>query len=457
MNAHRCLPVIDGMPCTPVRTGMAVYLSLPPLSKRVDIITTSEILAQRDANEFAPFYQMFNLSVGHNCRETPNYNVHIVYGTVSHFAGDLLRTDFYLQTEIRGNRRYEAAIVDEVDSMFIDQRQHYTQLASLTPGYKSLNVILRFIFSFFQKFNITEKNEFVIRQSNGYFKVDALTFIRKKMADRELVRYSTYRQKYIDAKLPKWIKGAREALYDLILNVNYVISQDGRIVVVDYANTGVSHLNMHWSDGIHQFLELKHNLRMTPERMCDSFFSNVTLFKRYQPHLYGVTGTLGGKHARNFIRSVYQLDAFNGPKYIDSVFNTYPSQFSRTRTEWLNKLRIECHTVAITNHRAVLIICETICEAEDIQSSLRSQHPNLKSYLRSDLPEHVKPEEVHLGDVIVATNLAGRGTDLKTMTAVNDRGGLHVIVTFMPRNSRIEQQAFGRAGRQGQPGSARLI
>jgi preprotein translocase subunit SecA len=152
---------------------VAVYLSLPPLNKHVDIITTSEILAQRDADEFAPFYRMFGLSVDHNCYEpsvTPNYNVNIVYGTVVQFAGDLLRTDFYLQTEIRGNRPYDAAIVDEVDSMFIDQRQHYTQLASLTPGYKTLNIVLRFIYSYFQKYNITENNEFVIRQANGFSK-----------------------------------------------------------------------------------------------------------------------------------------------------------------------------------------------------------------------------------------------------------------------------------------------
>ncbi|CAF1327610.1 unnamed protein product, partial [Didymodactylos carnosus] len=186
---------------------------------------------------------------------------------------------------------------------------------------------------------------------------------------------------------------------------------------------------MHWSDGVHQFLELKHNLRMTPERMCDSFFSNVTLFKRYQPHLYGVPGTLGGKDARKFIESVYEIDTVNIPKYINSVFDIYQ----------------------------ILIICETICDAEDVRSALISQHPQLKLYLRSDLSEHVKPEEVHSDDVILATNLAGRGTDLKTMTAVNDKGGLHVIVTFMPRNSRVEQQAFGRAGRQGQPGSARLV
>ncbi|CAF0837470.1 unnamed protein product, partial [Rotaria sordida] len=338
---------------------LTVYLSLPPMNKRVDIITTSEILAQRDAAEFAPFYRMFGLSVGHNCCDPetkPNYSVHIVYGTVSHFAGDLLRTDFYLKTEIRGDRPYDAAIVDEVDSMFIDQRQHYTQLASLTPGYKSLNIILRFIYSFFQKYNLTENNEFVIRQADGYYKADAVEFIRRKIANKELIRYSAYRQEYIDRKLPKWIWGAKQAVYGLALNVDYVISQ-----------------------------------------------------------------------------------------------------FSRARQQWLENIRNECRTIAICNCRAVLIICETIREAEDIQSVLRSQHPGLKLYLRSDLAEHVKPEEVHQGDVIVATNLAGRGTDLRTMTIVNERGGLHVIVTFMPRNSRIEEQAFGRAGRQGQPGSARLI
>ncbi|CAF4581916.1 unnamed protein product [Rotaria sp. Silwood1] len=439
---------------------LAVYLSLPPLNKRVDIITTSEILARRDAEEFASFYQMFDLTVGHNCYDrpdSPNYNVHIIYGTVNHFAGDLLRTEFYLQTEVRAHRPYEAAIVDEVDSMFIDQHQHYTQLASLTPGYKSLNVILRFIFAFFQKFNITEKNEFVIRQPHGYVKVDALTFIQDKLNNDKLIRFPAYRQSYINTKLPKWIKAAKRALYDLQQDVDYVISKDGRIIVVDYANTGVSHLNMNWSDGVHQFLQLKHNLRMTPERICDSFFSNVTLFRRYQPHLYGVTGTLGGTDARNFIQSVYQIDTVIVPKYVDSVFHTYSSQFGRDRKDWLDKIRVECNTIAITNCRAVLIICQTIQDADDVQLSLLSQHPRLNLYLRSDLAEHNKPELVHSGDVIVATNLAGRGTDLKTTTQINNRGGLHVIVTFMPKNSRIEQQAFGRAGRQGQPGSARLI
>lgn len=153
--------------------SVAVFLSLHPMNKRVDIITTSAILAQRDAAEFAAFYRMFGLSVGHNCCDSgtkPDYSVHIVYGTVSHFAGDLLQTDFYLKTEVRGNRPYDAVIVDEVDSMFIDQRQHYTQLASMTPGYKSLGAILRFIYSFFQKYNLTENDEFVIRQNSGYFK-----------------------------------------------------------------------------------------------------------------------------------------------------------------------------------------------------------------------------------------------------------------------------------------------
>ncbi|CAF3445884.1 unnamed protein product, partial [Rotaria sp. Silwood2] len=121
---------------------LAVYLSLESSKKYVDIITTSEILAQRDTQEFASFYQMFNLTVGHNCHdpsENSNYNFDIIYGTVTQFAGDLLRTEFYLNKEVRGDRPYSTVIVDEVDSMFIDQREHFTQLASLTPGYKSLN------------------------------------------------------------------------------------------------------------------------------------------------------------------------------------------------------------------------------------------------------------------------------------------------------------------------------
>ncbi|CAF1211073.1 unnamed protein product [Rotaria sp. Silwood1] len=364
---------------------LAVYLSLPPLNKRVDIITTSEILAQRDVEEFGTFYKMFNLSAGHNCcnpPQIPNYGVDVVYGTVNHFAGDLLRRDFYLQSEIRANRSFEAAIVDEVDSMFIDQRQHFTQLASLTPGYKAFNVILRLIYSIFQTFSMTEDaRQFIIRQPNGCCTVDILAFIKDKLDNRNLVQYPHYRKAFINKKLSTWIESAKRALFHLEENVDYVISQDGRIVVVDFANTGVSQTNMHWRDG----------------------------------------------------------------------------QFGRNRDEWLDKIKKECQLIAIERDRGVLVICETICDAEHIRSCLSDQHRNLKLYLRSDLAEHVKPEEVHSGDVIIATNLAGRGTDLKTMTEVNDRGGLHVIVTFMPRNSRIEQQAFGRAGRQGQPGSARLI
>ena len=158
------------------------------------------------------------------------------------------------------------------------------------------------------------------------FLVNALEFIREKLNNKELIQFPPYRRSYILAKLPKWIRSARRALNELHRDVDYVINRNQEIVVVDYANTGVSQQNMHWSDGVHQFLQLKHNLRMTPERMCDSFYSNVTLFKKYQ-YLYGLTGTLGGTDAREFLRKVYQIDVLIIPKYIDSTFDIYPSKY----------------------------------------------------------------------------------------------------------------------------------
>ncbi|CAF0988962.1 unnamed protein product, partial [Didymodactylos carnosus] len=440
---------------------LAVYLALG--RKKVDIITTSEVLAIRDTEEFKDFYEMFNLTCTHNCgdnlEDKTNYLLDIVYGTVNHFAGDLLRTEFYLEN-VRQNRPYEAAIVDEVDSMFIDQSNHYTQLASLTPGMKSLAIIFRLIWSCFSQFNITDDDCFVmINEQKQHCMINILTFIQEKLKNPNIIRCPTYRQEYINSKVPKWIKSCKTAMYYLHEKVDYVISDDGKIVVVDYRNTGVSQTNMHWNDGLHQFLQLKHQLRLSPERMCDSFFSNVTFFKKYRPNLYGLTGTVGAQSSQNFVRDVYEVDVVLIPKYLDSQFTIHPGQLARNRIEWLDKISIECNQFAVVNRRAVLIICQTIQDAVDVASKLEGNHPRhrIKLYVRSDDKQHDKPEQVCEGDIIVATNLAGRGTDLKPVTAINDCGGLHVIVPFLPQNLRVEQQAFGRAGRQGNPGSARLI
>ncbi|CAF1284850.1 unnamed protein product [Rotaria sp. Silwood1] len=351
--------------------------------------------------------------------------------------------------------------------MFIDQSNSYTQLASLTPGMKSLTVIFRLIWNCFSTYHISstgrdndEDNDcFVMKnEQNEPCKINILTFIEKKLEDQNLLRYPNYRQQYIQSKLRAWIQSCKHAMYSMYENIDYVISDDGKIVVVDYQNTGVSRTNMHWNNGLHQFLQLKHNLRLSPERMCDSFFSNVTYFKKYQPNLYGVTGTIGAKAPQDFVRDVYGVDVVFIPKYLDSDFRICPGQVARSRDQWFGKISTECREIAIQKKRAVLIISQTIADAEDIAKKLKSSlHRNIKLYVRSDLKQHVKPEDVHEGDIIVATNLAGRGTDMKPVTAVNDRGGLHVIVTFLSRNLRIEQQAFGRAGRQGKPGSACLI
>ncbi|CAF5133511.1 unnamed protein product, partial [Rotaria sp. Silwood1] len=148
---------------------------------------------------------------------------------------------------------------------------------------KSLTVIFRLIWNCFSTYHISstgrdndEDNDcFVMKnEQNEPCKINILTFIEKKLEDQNLLRYPNYRQQYIQSKLRAWIQSCKHAMYSMYENIDYVISDDGKIVVVDYQNTGVSRTNMHWNNGLHQFLQLKHNLRLSPERMCDSFFSN---------------------------------------------------------------------------------------------------------------------------------------------------------------------------------------
>eukprot|EP00392_Amoebophrya_sp_AT5.2_P019007 g19694.t1 len=252
-----------------------------------------------------------------------------------------------------------------------------------------------------------------------------------------------------------------------------------------------------YNDGVRQFLELKHGLRMTPLAMTTNFLSNVHFFKKYA-RIFGLTGTLGDVETQGLMEDTYGLDFFFIPGHKSKQFYelrpliVYPAEASGTQQQNSKHIWAWAETVVSVNlahaalGRAVLVICESIYMANNMfqefethLASLRNQTSNvgrkresewkggidssaatkiqLHKYSTQEERENALGRPAQAGDIIVATNIAGRGTDIKLTKEVERNGGMHVSVTFLPTNARVQEQNFGRTSRAGNRGTAQLI
>jgi hypothetical protein len=227
---------------------------------------------------------------------------------------------------------------------------------------------------------------------------------------------------------------------------------------VDANNTGVVQTNMHWSNGLHQFLQLKHGCKITAESLTTNFISNVSYFKRYGSNIYGLTGTLGSSHAKELLNDIYEVDSVIIPPFRKKQFKELIPIINETKDEWfkaivessLNKLKIQ---------RGVLIITKYINEVDELNRLLVDEYKYDKSKIKlykTDNDSKVIEDEINPGEIIIATNIAGRGTDIKA-DKIEIHGGLHVCVTFLPINERVEHQNFGRTSRTGNKGTGQFI
>ncbi|XP_069482764.1 uncharacterized protein [Ambystoma mexicanum] len=240
------------------------------------------------------------------------------------------------------------------------------------------------------------------------------------------------------------------------------------IIPVDFKATGVLEKNKRWGDGLQQFLEMKHQLAISPLSNVTNFMSNFHFLQRYTKGtgMFGVSGTLGDEAEVEFLKKHYRVSCYIMPTHRYTKKTELPVvQVEGGQDAWIKKI-CECvkeHTSPNqwVKGQATLVVCEDVKTAEKLQKELIelkavSNSDKLTLYTRSD-KHNIETRIFDAGDVIIATNLGGRGTDVKITRDVNDSGGLFVILTHFPTNMRVEKQIFGRTSRKGNPGMVQMI
>ncbi|KAF7654671.1 hypothetical protein LDENG_00066340 [Lucifuga dentata] len=265
----------------------------------------------------------------------------------------------------------------------------------------------------------------------------------------------------VNAKLKIWIENAFQAK-TMAMEHEYVIERHG-LVPVDFSCTGVVENFMHWSDGLQQFLEMKHGRKLSDMKVITNYMSNVGLLQMYGDQIYGMSGTLGKQTETEALQKIYtKIKTCQIPSFKRRKLFEVKGAIAYDEKQWIKKIcnaiTAQINLTEYRDQRAVLVICETIKRAKDLEKALGDKAPNKKLYINNNMDNSaIFKEELKAGEVIIATNLAGRGAHFQISEQVNHAGGLFVVQTFLPKNDRVEAQAFGRTARQGFPGCAQLI
>ncbi len=426
---------------------MPVYLNAL-LGRGVHVVTVNDYLAKRDSEWMGKIYRFLGLSVGcivHGLEDAERkeaYNADVTYGTNNEFGFDYLRDNMKFRLEDMVQRELYYAIVDEVDSILIDEAR--TPLIISGPSEKSTELYYRInrIIPRLKKdvhFNVDEKSNTVALTEEGVAKVEELLGVD-----------NLYDPRHID--LVHHVNQALKAHYLFKRDVHYVVKA-GKVVIVDEF-TGRLMPGRRYSDGLHQALEAKEGVRIENENQTLATITFQNYFRMYDK-LAGMTGT-AETEAEEFAK-IYNLDVIVIPTHKKMIRIDYPDCIYKTEKE---KFRAVVNEIKGLHKqgRPVLVGTVSIEKSERLSAMLKKEgipHQVLNA------KHHEKEAEIiaragEKGAVTISTNMAGRGTDIVLGEGVAELGGLHVIGTERHESRRIDNQLRGRSGRQGDPGSSRF-
>lgn len=422
---------------------MPVYLNALT-GKGVHVVTVNEYLASRDANEMGRLYQFLGLSVGLNLsnmsREEKQaaYNADITYGTNNEFGFDYLRDNMVLYKEHMVQRPLHYAIIDEVDSILIDEAR--TPLIISGTAQKSTKLYIQanaFVRTLKRDVDYTydEKTKSVQLTEEGMNK-----------AERAFGIDNLFDLKHVT--LNHHINQALRAHVVMQRDVDYVV-EDGKIVIVD-PFTGRLMRGRRYSDGLHQAIEAKEGLEIQNESMTLATITFQNYFRMYEK-LAGMTGT--AKTEEEEFRNIYNMQVIVIPTNKPVIRDDRPDLIYRTME---GKFRAVVEDIAERHAKGQPVLVGTVSiETSELLSSMLTKRGIRHNVLNAK--NHAKEAEIiaqagQKGAVTIATNMAGRGTDIKLGEGVRELGGLAVIGTERHESRRIDNQLRGRSGRQGDPG-----
>ena len=475
---------------------LAVYLNA--LSREgVHVVTVNDYLAERDADWMRPLYEFLGMSVGvilsqqDPATKRAAYACDITYGTNNEFGFDYLRDNMAFTLEDRVQRPLNFAVVDEVDSILIDEAR--TPLIISGPSedsselYKKINVLIPKLERGYEEGEISEEAKtyhYTIDEKNRQVELteEGHQYVEELLTEFKLLHEGDSLYAANNLNLLHHVHAALKAHCLFQRDVDYIV-QNNQIVIVD-EHTGRTMAGRRWSDGIHQAIEAKEGVRIQNENQTLASTTFQNYFRIYSK-LSGMTGT-ADTEAFEF-RQIYGLDVVVIPTNKPMVRDDMNDLIFMSAEEKFEAI-IEDIQEAIKANRPVLVGTASIETSEYLSALLKKQkvpHKVLNAKFHAQEADIIA-QAGQPGALTIATNMAGRGTDivlggswqaqvdalenptpeqiekLKTEwqarnQAVKDAGGLHIIGTERHESRRIDNQLRGRAGRQGDPGSTRFF
>ena len=410
----------------------------------VHIITVNEYLAGRDAEWMGSIYRFLGLTVGVNYRDlTPSekkeaYNCDILYSTNNEIGFDYLRDNMVVKAEDRVARPFNFAIVDEVDSVLIDEAR--TPLIISGGSMQSLNL-----------YKETDHFAKSLKENEGYLydeKTKSVTLDDKgvERAEKAFGIDNLYDIKH--TSLVHFINQALRANYAMKRDFDYVV-QDGKVVIVD-PFTGRLMQGRNYSDGLHQAIEAKEGVEIQQETKTLATITFQNLFRMYKK-LAGMTGT--AKTEEEEFRDIYNMYVIQIPTNKPVIREDCSDLIFPTKA---GKYKAIVKEIKERHAKGQPILVGTVAvETSELISSMLKKEGIKHEVLNAK--NHAREAEIiakagEKGSVTIATNMAGRGTDIKLSDEVKALGGLCVIGTERHESRRIDNQLRGRSGRQGDPG-----